>query len=502
MEIKLLKNNVTLILLFFSSYIFSQNVNVCNYSNSNISEIELIFSSTPNDRLILEIVNEIEESIGVQNNFIVINKSDFNNCAALNYFGSRVIIYDFEFLKRISNNKRYVITSILAHEIAHHLLNHTLIEARDLEASKRNELEADYLSGVIMKKLGYSLNESIEGINKLQESNDDFFSTHPIKQKRDLIITQAFDDNEYDINSYIDKILKLSKYNSLTIINSKNYDRGINLINNSEYSKALIELDKLSEIDEFLYLIGAIRKVEIYRNLYSEELALNELLKLETRLNSPNFIINKFSRDHKNEFIANYLYFNIGGSYELLNEKEKSIKYYEKAFSFLPDDKIIKAKIGILNYELKNYESAINYLNDNDIEKLLVENNFSPVIFKKFFFSRIDTALKLNYSFKEMGVIYDNILSNYSANLNEDDLIYIIKLYSEILIYDFNKNDNVKNEYKINRFYIKFKQIKDPSKENSKDYLNIILKFYRENEVIYDRQKRVQEEITSYLNAL
>lgn len=80
MEIKLLKNSVTLISLFFSSYIFSQNVNVCNYSNSNISEIELIFSNAPNDKLILEIVSEIEESIGVQNNFVVINKSDFNNC--------------------------------------------------------------------------------------------------------------------------------------------------------------------------------------------------------------------------------------------------------------------------------------------------------------------------------------------------------------------------------------------------------------------------------------
>lgn len=502
MEIKLFKNGIILILLFFSNNVISQSVNICNYSNSNISEIDLFFSNTPNDKLVLEIVNEIEKSIGIQNNFVVINKLDFNNCAALNYFGSRVIIYDFEFLKRISNNKRYVITSILAHEIAHHLLNHTLEVVYDLETSKKNELEADYLSGVIMKKLGYSLNESIEGINKLQESNNDFFSTHPLKQKRDLIITQVFDDSEYDVNSYIDNILKLSKHNSLTIINSKNFDRGINLINQSEYKKALIELNKLSDIDEFLYLTGAIRKVEIYRNLYKEELALNELLKIEKNLSNPSFVVNRFSKSHKNEFIANYIYFNIAASYELLNVKEKSIKYYEKAFSFLPDDKIIKAKIGILNFELGNFETAENYLNDNDIEESLVENNFSPIIFKEFFLSRINNALKLNYSFKDMEDIYDNIISNYSTNLNEDDLINIIKLYSEILIFDFNKNDIVKNEYKISRFYMKFKEIKDSSKQNSKDYLNMILKFYQENELIYDRQKKIQEEITNYLNAL
>lgn len=170
---------LALLVILVSNLAFSQVTNLCAYSNGTIpSPSELIGSNQINDDYIVEILNSIKKSIGIEDyNFVIYRWKGFNNCAAANYYGSRLIIYDPDFLYTISNRQKYVITSILAHEVAHHLFGHTLEGTDNLEQQRKRELEADYLSGIIMKKLGYSLNQAIEGVSKLADDYGDTYFT-------------------------------------------------------------------------------------------------------------------------------------------------------------------------------------------------------------------------------------------------------------------------------------------------------------------------------------
>ena len=384
-----MKQILLFFLLSFSIFTNAQLNNLCNYSGSNISVNKLIYDRVPNDNFISGIIKEIENSINISGNFIVFNYPGYDNCAALNYYGSRIIVYDPQFLLKVSNQKKYITTSIIAHEIAHHLLNHTLVETYDLENKRKQELEADYLSAIIMKKLGYSLNQSLEGVNKLADLNDDKNYTHPLKEKRNLVITEVFESTDNDPNNYISRVLSFSKQGSLKIINAKNYERAMNLVDIGNFKDALVELNKLTKIDEFSYLIGKIRKIEAYRETQNEQKALSVALSLEEDLKDPNFIVNRFESNHKMDFISNFIYFNIAGSYELLNNKIKALSYYEKAYQNLPNDKIIKAKLGVINSELKNYSIASDYLKDKSLEEEFIKTGFSPKLIKKLFDARL-----------------------------------------------------------------------------------------------------------------
>lgn len=489
-------------ILFFSLFTISiftnaQLSNLCNYSESKISESKLLYDRVPNDTYITGIIKEIENSIKISGNFIVFNYPGYDNCAALNYYGSRIIVYDPQFLQKISNQKKHIITSIIAHEIAHHLLNHTLVETYDLEIKRKQELEADYLSAIIMKTLGYSLNQSLEGVNKLADLNDDKNYTHPLKEKRNLIITEVFESTDNDPKNYISKVLSFSKQGSLKIINNKNYERAMELVDNGNFKDALIELNKLTKIDEFLYLVGKIRKIEAYRKTQNEQKALSVALSLEEDLKDQNFIVNRFENNHKINFISNYVYFNIAGSYELLNNKIKALSYYEKAYQNLPNDKIIKAKLGVLNSELKNYSIASNYLNDKSLEEEFVKIRFSPKLIKKLFDARLVSFVNSNFSFKEISDSYNDILTTYNFVLTNDDKLYYITEYSKFLINDFEKNKRTTNEIHIYRTFNMFKELEKIHKEKSLNYLNLVSNFYKKYSFLFDIDSKIFNEINN-----
>ena len=497
-----MKQILLFFLLTFSILTNAQLNNLCNYSGSNISENKLIYDRVPNDNFISGIIKEIENSINISGNFIVFNYPGYDNCAALNYYGSRIIVYDPQFLLRVSNQKKYITTSIIAHEIAHHLLNHTLVETYDLENKRKQELEADYLSAIIMKKLGYSLNQSLEGVNKLVDLNDDKNYTHPLKEKRNLVITEVFESTDNDPNNYISRVLSFSKQGSLKIINAKNYERAMNLVDVGSFKDALVELNKLTKIDEFLYLIGKIRKIEAYRETQNEQKALSVALSLEEDLKDPNFIVNRFDENHRKEFIGNYIFFNIGGSYELLNKPSNALMYLEKASNFLPNDKILKSKIGIINFDLENYDKAYEYLSNNDLETFVIENNFSKPILKKLLVAKVISYEKTNKQAKEINDLYYKILNSYAYYFSENDLSDFITLQTNFLVRDFEKTGNIWNEFSINELFNKYKSFNKISKEKSKNYLVLLLYFYDENNILFDKNNIRQNEIINLMKTL
>lgn len=90
----------------------------------------------------------------------------------------RVIIYDPAFLLDIERQTdAYGSLSIMAHEVAHHLLGHTVFNS-DREA----ELDADYFSGFILRRLGADLDQAQAAMRIL--GSDTGSASHPSKRRR------------------------------------------------------------------------------------------------------------------------------------------------------------------------------------------------------------------------------------------------------------------------------------------------------------------------------
>ncbi|RTL14157.1 MAG: hypothetical protein EKK56_01945 [Flavobacteriaceae bacterium] len=491
--------NFLLLYLILSFSNLNAQFNNCLYSNINSIDDKIIINKNVDDLEIKSIVLNISEKLNIDYNFTIYNYPNFNNCAALNYYGHKIIIYDPIFLKKISKNKKSVITSILAHEIAHHLLNHTSIYTSNLEEKRKRELEADYISAVIMKKLGYTLNQSIEGVEQLNDFNDnDFNSTHPLKEKRNLIITEVFETKNENISKYIETIIDYSKREAREIINTKNYDRALNLIDSNEIKKAIIELNKLQQINEFLYVVAQLKLVELYRENGNESNCINILLELERKLNNPKFVVNQFNLSHKESFISNHIYFNIAGSYELQKNYVLALEYYKKAYNNLKDDKIIKSKIGILNNKIGNYIEALGYLNDYEIDIAYLNNKFSPKLFKELFDSRINTFEKNNIDKEAIIKFYNLILNDFSFVLNDNDKLLYLTDYTILLINEFELKKKHHYETLIYESFVIYKNLKDITANNSNKYLIILSDFYKKYSFLFDINSKINTEINSF----
>jgi len=100
---------------------------------------------------------------GLQPNFVVRENSAVRTAIAFNKGRKRYIEYDPAFLSRIVDTTRtdWSAVSILAHEIGHHLLGHTLDPAL---LNPGDELACDRYSGFILGTMGASLEEAMAAI--------------------------------------------------------------------------------------------------------------------------------------------------------------------------------------------------------------------------------------------------------------------------------------------------------------------------------------------------
>ena len=139
-------------------------------------------------------VDAILDKIGLKRNFIIQECPEINNAVAKNIdIGSghkeRYILYDSEFFKRIDNNagNDWAATSILAHEIGHHLNGHAL---NNKGSNHKWELEADEFSGFVLAKMLASLEEAQSAILTLKYEKATH--THPAKADRLLAIENGY----------------------------------------------------------------------------------------------------------------------------------------------------------------------------------------------------------------------------------------------------------------------------------------------------------------------
>ncbi len=131
-------------------------------------------------------VTRIMRFTGLPQNFTIM-ESDVPNAAAIIVMGKdgipkRVIAYNRAFMQQVAQatgEDGWPGTSILAHEIGHHLSGHTLLPGG---SQPPIELEADKFSGFVLFKMGASLPEAEKAIATLIPEADG--PTHPGRKKR------------------------------------------------------------------------------------------------------------------------------------------------------------------------------------------------------------------------------------------------------------------------------------------------------------------------------
>ena len=113
-----------------------------------------------------------------------------NAMAGMSKKGERFIFYNATFMQKVKAKtaEHWTLVSILAHELGHHLAFHTELEGRYHEF----ELEADYFSGFVLRRLGASLDQShlaMKAISPMEPS-----LTHPGLMQRLEAITIGWTD--------------------------------------------------------------------------------------------------------------------------------------------------------------------------------------------------------------------------------------------------------------------------------------------------------------------
>jgi len=174
-------NLLTIIILAFTIIGNAQNYQTIEEVDTACTQLGFMGDEEAEDA-----VDKILSQIGLFRNFTIQECPDINNAVAKNIDvgdgkKARYILYDNEFFEKISDkaSNDWAATSILAHEIGHHLNGHSL----NNEGSNHQwELEADEFSGFVLARMGSSLEDAQSAIKTLKR--EEATRTHPAKADR------------------------------------------------------------------------------------------------------------------------------------------------------------------------------------------------------------------------------------------------------------------------------------------------------------------------------
>jgi len=132
------------------------------------------------------VVDNILDKVGLFRNFLIEECDNINNALAVTMpleggDIDRYILYDEAFFQKVSasTGTDWGLTSILAHEVGHHLNGHTL---KGGGSNHKVELQADEFSGFVLARMGCSLADAQSAVSKLLP--DEASATHPAKVDR------------------------------------------------------------------------------------------------------------------------------------------------------------------------------------------------------------------------------------------------------------------------------------------------------------------------------
>lgn len=164
------------------------------YLNAQKTDSTQITSNFTSDRDAKYAVSQILYYCGLEPNFTIIIDFKIPNAQAYIHRKKRYIRYNPLFMTRIvdSTYTDWAAWSVLAHELGHHLLGHTI---QKYQFSHSNELAADHFSGFILHKMGANLEEAVACIN--EEGNLHGTKSHPPLEARKEAIIEGWKQSEH-----------------------------------------------------------------------------------------------------------------------------------------------------------------------------------------------------------------------------------------------------------------------------------------------------------------
>ena len=176
------KSLLALFTFFLSFQIFAQsNIRIGSHATVNYNPgwsvpMQNFASVAEGQQIIQNILNAVGRSANFE-----IRQANIENAAAVAYAGKRYVLYNPNFINALDRRtgNQWASISVLAHEVGHHLLGHTVSGQGSQPAT---ELEADKFSGYALRKMGASL-EDAEATMKLIAS-ENASATHPGRSSR------------------------------------------------------------------------------------------------------------------------------------------------------------------------------------------------------------------------------------------------------------------------------------------------------------------------------
>ena len=167
------------------------NVSNGYYNNGKMTDVSARPAEIGDRSGIPDVVAEIQKKIEIDVNIaIYILKVNTNNCfATIGKGGQKMLIVDNFFLDQVNKETgtEWAAISIIAHEVGH------LIAGFKWRTNRLDrELDGDYWSGYILKKLGAGKEEAIKCIMFFGTEEDT--KTHPNKYARAEVIKQGWTD--------------------------------------------------------------------------------------------------------------------------------------------------------------------------------------------------------------------------------------------------------------------------------------------------------------------
>ena len=326
------------LLLFNPFYIFSQDIANSKEKKSELEKICIAYVDEDKDSFSEEQANKILEiilsTIGASKRFVLKPCQNTANASANTKKGIRYIFYNKEFMKQINSNINYWFNMwVLSHEIGHHINGHVLTPDISIQDRRMEELEADKFGGFVLGKLGATLYQAYEVINKLKpRERDNIYSKYPSKSKRIDAVNQGF-NNALGIPTFYKKTL----LNSAEEYFYSAYEKGIY----KDYYGAIIDYSKAIELNPN-YTIAYYNRGVIKNELKDYKRAIDDYTKA-IELN-PNYAI---------------AYYNRGLIKDNLGDRYGAIVDYSKSIEIHPNDPAAFYNRGIIKFDLEKYYEAI-----------------------------------------------------------------------------------------------------------------------------------------------
>lgn len=168
------------------------SMKVDHYCSFNDEPLPSILTTFDSDNAAQQALSRVMSFTGLPPRFEIL-AADVPNAAAVIRNNKRYILYNQRFMRKVRDTTKnnWSEISILAHEIGHHLSNHTF---QFTGSRPKFELEADRFSGFVLQRMGASLDDAVAVMERMVSQKGS--ATHPARSARVAAVTNGWVDAE------------------------------------------------------------------------------------------------------------------------------------------------------------------------------------------------------------------------------------------------------------------------------------------------------------------